>query len=140
MATTSGASPHSGSTRRGRAATLLAWFGANAVLGYLLAFPLASGILLGRHLVARTWGTALSPYDGEDDMAQVSAFILIVIGGPLLTAATVISLMVRRRLALRGWRVVVFWLGAAMLLLGPLAIFYFGELTVSEMLGKGLLW
>jgi len=84
-------------------------------------------------------GRGPSPLD-DDGEVMASVLILVVVAGPLVLAAVLVNRAVRRRLALRGPWAAALWSAAAAILLAPMAVFYLGELTVSQMLGKGLLW
>jgi hypothetical protein len=118
--------------------TVLAWFGGNLVLGYLLSFPLITVILLGDYFRARVWHTTVAPFHGAE--AQMGVLFVVAVGGPLGTAAILLNRAVRRRLVLRRWTAPVFSPFTAVILMSPFAAFYIAEPTVPQMLGKGLLW
>ena len=64
----------------------LTWLAGNAILGYLLAFPLVSGVLLARHVIGR----GPSPLD-DDGEVMASVLILVVVAGPLVLAAVPVN-------------------------------------------------
>lgn len=123
-------------TRRTR--TALTWLLANLLLGYLAAFPLLSAVVLTYYLRAKVWGTVSAPYHAAE--AEAGAAVAVLGGGLLITAAVLVNRALRHRLELRGWPAITFWPVTATILLTPFLYFWLAELTVPEMLGKGLLW
>jgi hypothetical protein len=124
-------------TRTRRTRTALTWLLANLVLGYLTAFPLLSAVVFTYYVRAKVWGTVSAPYHQAE--AEAGAAVAVLGGGLLITAAVLVNRALRRRLDLRGRPAFAFWTVTAAVLLTPFLCFWLNELTVPEMLGKGLL-
>jgi hypothetical protein len=131
--------PDDGQTGPGRArpapARLGAWGAANLALGYALAFPLTSAVVFGYYVRAKVWGDVSAPYGSAE--AQVGAAFAVVGAGVLLAVALLVDRRLRRTLR---WPAIVFWPATAALLATPGTLFVLNDSTVSQMLGKGLLW
>jgi hypothetical protein len=112
-----------------------AWVAVNLALGYGLAFPLISAVVFSYYVRAKVWGDVSAPYGRAE--AQVSVAFAVVGTGVLMTVAVLVDRRLRRRLR---WPAVVFWPATAVLLVSPCLLFVLNELTVPQMLGKGLLW
>lgn len=110
------------------------WVAVNLILGYVLAFPLTSAVVFGYYVRAKTWGDVSAPYGGQE--AQIGAAFALVGGGALLAVAV----LANRRLRTPRWPAVVYWLATAVLLGTPCLLFVLNDLTVPQMLGKGLVW
>ncbi|HET9140348.1 hypothetical protein [Actinophytocola sp.] len=122
--------------RRGRVA--LAWLLTNLAIGYLLAFPLLLVVVYSYYVRATVWGTVSSPFrDGE---ADVGVFVILITAVPLAVAAVAVNRLLRRRWGLTGRAAAAFWTGTVLLLFGPFTAFALSDLTVPQMLGRGLLW
>ena len=83
-------------------------------------------------------GQRLPPYHQAE--AEAGAAVAVLGGGLLITAAVLANRALQRRLELRGRPAFAYWAATAAVLLTPFLYFWLGELTVPEMLGKGLLW
>ena len=124
-------------TRRGR--TALTWAAANLALGYCAVFPLVSAVLFGSYVRAEAWGS-LAGADHDPEPGIALGFF-VTAGVPLAAAAVVANRALRRRLRLRGWPATAFWAATVAILLTPFALWTRNpDLTVPQMLGKGLLW
>lgn len=122
--------------RRGRMA--LTWVLANAVLGYLATFPLLMVVVFGYFVRAELWGTVSSPFRAGE--ADVAVLTILVTGIPVAVAAVLVNRALRRRLDLRGWATLGFWVLTAAVLLAPFAVSALSGTTVNQLLGKGLFW
>jgi hypothetical protein len=116
----------------------LTWLLANLTIGYLASFPLLMVVVFGYYVRAKVWGTVASPFrDGE---ADVGVLVILGTATPLAFAAVAVNRLLRRRWGLAGRAAVAFWAITALVLLAPFTVFALSDLTVPQMLGRGLLW
>lgn len=131
--------PDDATTTPGRvrpaAMRVAAWVAVNLALGYCLSFPLISAFVFGYYVRAKVWGDVSAPYGSAE--AQISVAFAVVGGGVLVTVAVLVDRRSRRTLR---WPAIVFWPATTVLLVTPCLLFVLNELTVPQMLGKGLLW
>lgn len=119
----------------------LAGLAAMVVVGWFFAFPLLVGELLIRQLIGSAVDAPWVPFGVDaDGKTQLSAIILVIVGGPLLAVAVVIVRSVRRRLDIQGWRAATFYLASLVALLVPFLLAKAGAISFSAMLGSGWLW
>ncbi|WP_020391048.1 hypothetical protein [Kribbella catacumbae] len=101
----------------------LSGLAAMVAVGWLLAYPLLAGELLIRQLIGSATNAPWAPFGADHDgKTQVAAIILIVIGGPLLTAAVAIVRSLRRRLGVQGWRAMSVYPASVVALLAPFLV------------------
>jgi hypothetical protein len=97
--------PQDTARRSGRARTALLWLLANAAIGYFMIFPLTAAVLLG-------------------DEEEAAATVVLLVGGLLVLVplAVLVNRALLRRLTLRGWPAVAFWVATAAFVLAPFVL------------------
>ncbi|WP_432944220.1 hypothetical protein ACQPXM_02295 [Kribbella sp. CA-253562] len=120
--------------------SMLGWLVVNAVLSYLLLYPLGLGELAIRHLLARALDAPWSPFEGDPGALQASLIGFVLMGCPLL----VVAILVNRARSTAQWSAglprVLFWAITAAVLVMPLVVSELIDVTIPQMLGKGVLW
>lgn len=135
------AEPGSAVTGKDKRWMTAAGLAAVVVVGWLLAYPLLAGELLIRQLIGSAMNAPWAPFGADDEgKTQLSAIILIVIGGPLLAAAVAIVRSMQRRLDVQGWRATTFYLASIAALLAPFLVAKAGAIGIDTLLGSGWLW
>lgn len=113
------------------------WAATNLALGYLATFPLVTAVVFSYYLRAKIWGTVPAPYHRLE--AEVSAVVIVGLGGLLVVASSAINRSLRRKLS--GWPALGFWSATVAVQLVPFTWFMLAtDRTFPALLGRGWCW